>query len=265
MTGEIKLKKRRAFSSVPDDILIDMKLSDRAARILGWLVGRPPDWIFFVKNIRLTFRLSEEQWKKVRRELEAAGYFTQERIRNEATGKIEWENTVSDEAKPQKPSPSKPSPGRPLDGQPEDGKQGGIAAKKPKGFFKQQSKENHTAAARKRYGVLIENEEDSKRLDALLNKHGVKVVEQAAETTTAEGNRPYVSNISKLLKTSSMENRYEESNTAPISSESRTPSFNPFAELEKIQLEALQPGGCGNTLDGTASRCGKHSGSHQGR
>ena len=254
ITGKMKLKKRRAFSSVPDDILTDKNLSDRAARILGWMVSRPSDWILFVQNIRLTFKLSEAQWKKVRKELEAAGYFTQTKIRNEDTGKIEWENTVSDEAEPQKPSPSKPPAGRPSNGQPAGGFEGDIAAKKPKGFFKQQQQPKTAAAAEKRHGVLIENEEDAKRLNALLKKYSLEAVERAAETTTAEGLRPFVSNITKLLlKLSSTENRYAESITAPVSSEYPAASFNPFSEIEKIQLDALQKGG--TTIDSTASLC----------
>jgi hypothetical protein len=115
----LTVKKRRAFSAVPDDILTDKSLSERARVLLAWLVGRPDNWVIKVSHVRALFRLSERQWSKARGELEVAGYYRQERHRKE-DGTIRWQNEVWDTPMSYHPHKNawmdKPSDGSPLGG-----------------------------------------------------------------------------------------------------------------------------------------------------
>ncbi len=92
----VEVRKRRPFSAVPDDILTNCGLSERARLLLAWMIGRPDGWNFYVTQIRATFRLSKEQWRAARRELEKCGYWLSERKRN-ASGKLTWRHFVFDE------------------------------------------------------------------------------------------------------------------------------------------------------------------------
>lgn len=127
--------KRRATSTVPDDILTNTRLSWAARVVLGWMLGRSPEFELHVWYVRKTFKLTERQWVRIRRELEQEGYYLQSKEQDEETGKFKWTNIVSDkqEFRPslQKPSLQKwgdghPSPPKPSDGQPSDGGQRDI-------------------------------------------------------------------------------------------------------------------------------------------
>ena len=97
--------KRRPFTVVADDILTDQRLSERARLLLAWLLGRSTDFELRVHHIRRTFQLSEQQWVKARKEMEATGYFQQERTQVEG-GKFAWAHFVTDT--PIEPPPQKP-------------------------------------------------------------------------------------------------------------------------------------------------------------
>lgn len=107
MSQTIKVK-RRAFSVVPDDILVDDRLSYRTRILLAWMLGRSPDFELRIWYIRKVFQLSEKQWRQARREMQSAGYFQQERAHN-AGGRIVWSHFVTD-------TPAPPSYPKPPDG-----------------------------------------------------------------------------------------------------------------------------------------------------
>ncbi|CAM3628240.1 hypothetical protein [Halomonas casei] len=111
MKDSIKVK-RRAFSVVPDDILADARLSWRARVLLAWMLGRSENFDLRIHHIRKVFRISEQQWVKARKEMQAVGYFHQERIRGEK-GRLRWVNCVTETPEP--PSPQKPPNGKPSD------------------------------------------------------------------------------------------------------------------------------------------------------
>lgn len=127
--------RRRATSTVPDDILTNSRLSWAARVVLGWMLGRSPEFELHVWYVRKTFKLTERQWVRIRRELEQEGYYLQSKEQDEDTGKFKWTNIVSDkqEFRPSPICPSlpkrgdgHPSPPQPPDGQPSDGGQGDI-------------------------------------------------------------------------------------------------------------------------------------------
>ena len=132
--------RRRATSTVPDDILTNSSLGWAARVVLGWMLGRSPEFELHVWYVRKTFKLTERQWVRIRRELEQEGYYLQSKEQDEDSGKFKWTNVVSDkqEFSPQvlQPSPLRPSlqkqgdghppPQKPSDGQPSDGGQRDI-------------------------------------------------------------------------------------------------------------------------------------------
>lgn len=117
--------RRRATSTVPDDILTNSRLSWAARVVLGWMLGRSPEFELHVWYVRKTFKLTERQWVRIRRELEQEGYYLQSKEQDEETGKFKWTNIVSDKQE-FRPSLQTPPPPKPLDGQPSDGERGDI-------------------------------------------------------------------------------------------------------------------------------------------
>ncbi|MCC8628528.1 hypothetical protein [Xanthomonas vesicatoria] len=130
--------KRRAFSAVPDDILTNHRLGWTARVVLSWMLGRSSDFKLNIWHVRKTFKLSEQQWLRARREMQAAGYFQQKRVRD-SQGKIKWLQVVTDTPEPEiapttdpEPYPQKPGYGRPSHGDSSNGLSGlGAQGGKP--------------------------------------------------------------------------------------------------------------------------------------
>lgn len=114
----VKILKRRAWSSVPDDILQDQRISLKARAVMAWIVGRPPNWILYIRHMQHIIGMTEAMWKSIRKELETAGYYKQERVQL-ATGKIHWEKSFTDE--PMQPTPSSPPMEKTIGGEPYSG------------------------------------------------------------------------------------------------------------------------------------------------
>lgn len=123
MSHAIRIK-RRATSTVPDDILTNERLSWPARVVLGWMLGRSADFKLHVWHVRKTFRLSEKKWVSLRRNLQQEGYYWQGKERG-LDGRFVWTNIVSDQAEFSPPhrkrGDGKPSPQNPRDGKPSDG------------------------------------------------------------------------------------------------------------------------------------------------
>lgn len=116
MTQKI-LVKRRATSTIPDDILTNNKLSWAARVVLGWMLGRSPDFDLRIWYVRKCFVLSDQQWVKIRKEMQGEGFFFQQKEQGQ-DGKFDWTNIVSDQPE------FKPSPQNAGDGLPSHGKRG---------------------------------------------------------------------------------------------------------------------------------------------
>ncbi len=116
MTQKIQVK-RRATSTIPDDILTNNKLSWAARVVLGWMLGRSPEFDLRIWYVRKCFVLSDQQWVKIRKEMQGEGFFFQQKEQG-GNGKFEWTNIVSDQPE------FKPSPQNAGDGLPSHGKRG---------------------------------------------------------------------------------------------------------------------------------------------
>jgi hypothetical protein len=113
----INLIKGRAWSPVPDDILEDTRMSLKARAVMAWIVGRPSNWILYIRQMQRALGMTETLWKSVRSELETAGYYRQERVRR-TDGKIHWEKSITDVSAP---SPQSPPMVKTISGEPSRG------------------------------------------------------------------------------------------------------------------------------------------------
>ena len=104
-TISVKRSPVRSYSIVYDDILMDDRIGWRARVLLAWMLGRSDGFQIHIWYIRKVFRLSEQQWVHARKGMQSAGYFLQDRIRDE-DGRIRWTHVVTDTPAP--PSPQKP-------------------------------------------------------------------------------------------------------------------------------------------------------------
>lgn len=80
---------KEPFSIVPRALQTNTSLSPTARLVLSWLIGLPPGWQLSVQHLRAQLGLSEKQWQRTRRELEAGGYFKQNRVK-QANGRFRW-------------------------------------------------------------------------------------------------------------------------------------------------------------------------------
>lgn len=91
----ITIQKRAAFSVVPDAVLENLGLSFSARVALAWLLGRPTGWQVRVGHLCRVLGLTGRTWPRSRKELEAAGFFRQERRRG-AGNQFVWVHVVTD-------------------------------------------------------------------------------------------------------------------------------------------------------------------------
>lgn len=109
---QILVRKKRAWSAVPDDILTNKSLSVSARLVLAYMIGRPDGWVIHVSQVCSAIGIGTGgQWRRVRNELENVGFFIQTRTRG-ADGKIKWHHEVTDVPT----ILSKPTDGEPIDG-----------------------------------------------------------------------------------------------------------------------------------------------------
>jgi len=121
MSGMVKIRKRRPFSAIPDDILQDIRMRTETRLVLGWLIGRPDGWEGRVKYVQHILGLSRDRWSKSRQERERYGYLQQIR-KQRPDGTFQWEHAVTD-------TPSVPAltiAGKSSDGKTSDEKSGDI-------------------------------------------------------------------------------------------------------------------------------------------
>lgn len=118
MSSTVKIRKHRAFSAIPDDILEDTRLRTETRLVLGWLIGRPDGWEVRVKYVQHILGLSRDRWAKSRKEMEQHGYLHQVRKQN-PDGTFRWEHFVTD-------VPETSIAGKSSDGEASAGKPGDI-------------------------------------------------------------------------------------------------------------------------------------------
>ena len=233
----IRISKRRPFSAVPDDVLTDHRLGDRAARLLAWLVGRPDGWDIRVAPLRRLFRLSEPQWRSARRELEAAGYFIQRRLFG-LDGKIRWEHEVNDVGIPSDENGGMdPSPSKPSDGLPSDGNNRDIAVNRIN-----HSKEAVVAAAVRKsppgllHGVRCWNESDFLRTTRLIEREGADAVAKASDQLQlASGKIPLPTEVENYFARVATEHR-QAKNSNELLGPQEAVAAPPAVALQRISI-----------------------------
>jgi hypothetical protein len=96
---DIVVRKRRSWSSVPDDVLEDLRLSPRSRFLLAWMLGRPNDWKIQVGHMLTVLGVSDYEWRSSRAELQRHGYYLQVRVRQN-NGSFAWKKEVFDHPVP---------------------------------------------------------------------------------------------------------------------------------------------------------------------
>lgn len=116
---EIQVRRRLPrFGQVPDAILEDKSMSLETRAVLGYLVGRSDGFSTAVGRLCFVLGIKDARWRRIRREMEAAGYFLQIKDRR-ADGTYFWRNEVYDSPTiPPKPTDGKPTRGKAIRGKP---------------------------------------------------------------------------------------------------------------------------------------------------
>lgn len=92
----VRVRKRQRWSAVPDAVLENTSLSFSARLTLGWLLGREEGWEIRVGYMCKVLGLTDKTWPRVRGELIEAGFYSQQKNVDGATGRIFWQCEVTD-------------------------------------------------------------------------------------------------------------------------------------------------------------------------
>ena len=96
MTQSINVRRQeRRWSDVDNRVFADKRLSLSARLVLAWLLGRSENYVVKVGWLHYFLGLTDKTWPRIRRELEAVGYYQATRFRD-ASGKIQWDHSVTD-------------------------------------------------------------------------------------------------------------------------------------------------------------------------
>lgn len=68
MKGTFKVKKRRSFGCIPDDILEDIRIAPEARCVCGWMVSRPDGWEIRIAHVQRVLGLSDSSWGRIKKQ-----------------------------------------------------------------------------------------------------------------------------------------------------------------------------------------------------
>lgn len=211
LTGAIQVHIRDPWASVPVRLMeAGCGLSPEARLVLIYMLdlGRRPNWTIYAAQVQRALGLGPRRWPRIRRELEAGGYFRAERG-HKANGDWEWSYHVFDE-----PAGIPPSsiPAKCMDADCVDAKRGDRHNSTLSSFTSRRRKEaeapppaaDAAAAPQSRkshhapgvyHGCRVHaGTDDRERVDACIAKRGVEWVE------TFAGNRlPLPSEVEQAM------------------------------------------------------------------
>ena len=78
----IQIRRDRPWGSVPESLVVDVKLGPTARLVAVWLCIRPPNWIVRRGHVLNTLGIGLDAWWRARRELIAHGYLVEHPYRN---------------------------------------------------------------------------------------------------------------------------------------------------------------------------------------
>jgi len=93
--GKAVIRKSRQWSAVPDAVF-ELPISTAARLTLAWAFGRPDGWEFHISHLQKTLDLSDSAWRRIRKELIEAGFFSQHRT-YKGYKTVEWLNVFTDD------------------------------------------------------------------------------------------------------------------------------------------------------------------------
>lgn len=88
--GQLRVTKSSRWGAVPEPLVEDLRLSLSARAVAVWLTIKPDGWVVHISVLLHRVGCSKDLWqRRIAPELEAAGYLTRQRVRNEK-GQIRW-------------------------------------------------------------------------------------------------------------------------------------------------------------------------------
>lgn len=118
MSTIYRTKKVNNYQVIDNRIFTDTSISYKARFLLGYMLTKPADWVFFNGNITKETGISRGVLSSLFRELVGAGYVTRERINNPENGKFETITTAYESPNLVKNTDD----GKPAHGKTDDGK-----------------------------------------------------------------------------------------------------------------------------------------------
>lgn len=114
MTEEIRVRKRRGnFTTIPNAIIRDERLSIEARGLLVYIISLPENWKFRPRHLMKVCCIGRDKLYRLIGELKAAGYLVVELVKD-AAGKFIGTNwDIIDEPCPEKPDTAEPESGKP--------------------------------------------------------------------------------------------------------------------------------------------------------
>ena len=87
-------RRLRNFTPIPNETLRDNELSDRAYRMLHYMLSMADDWIFYNEVIAKHYGRKVRWVQDNMKELEEHGYVTREVIKDEKGRIVRWDRIV---------------------------------------------------------------------------------------------------------------------------------------------------------------------------
>ncbi|WP_282076327.1 helix-turn-helix domain-containing protein [Epibacterium ulvae] len=72
--ASVKIRRRTAFASIPNDLVRDTNLSPEARLLVIYVMGCSDNWTFYVSNLMKILNCRKDKWQRIRREAIDAGY-----------------------------------------------------------------------------------------------------------------------------------------------------------------------------------------------
>ena len=107
------------FTTVPNGLVNDLRLSADEVGVALYLLSKPPEWIVVMGDLRKRFNCGRDKIRRILNGLEKAGYLVRVVIRQEGQfAKVDFEvfdvpQTENPSPETEKPSPVNPSPENP--------------------------------------------------------------------------------------------------------------------------------------------------------
>lgn len=249
----VTLRRRHAFSVVPDAILTHPRLSHASVRALAWALGRPDGWELRIGYWCEQCHLTDKSWPSVKKQLMSEGFLRQWKTRGER-GVFVWHQEITDDPLF---SSTIPPFGRDGSGMHADGSNAGGGDKAVGGESTKGMQQQHRTEDAKRlkkgdqviqHGVELWTLADHAGLHDLVVAHGAEAIaEVAAQIRPAQGHlAPFLSAVAAALHERDARKRAEQKRAPMVD----LPPANPAVAKRGIAAcKSITHPGCNSNAD----------------